>query len=195
MGYRDAWPTSRLCRPKAWSSARGGTAMEEPPLGARFTVRGEGRLGVDRVEVHLVGEVTDLEGFAAAPERGTTLVGWLRHPRWGPVPLEDGRFRVGSSPDGGRRFAAVGRLATPDGPLVLRVTCALPVSKRLAPLRSVGLDLALQEPDGSPIAGGRVRLSPGDLVRLALSFEPSGAHNLADRWSALCQTARFLHRR
>ena len=169
--------------------------MEEPPLGARFTVRGEGRLGVDRVEVHLVGEVTDLQGFAAAPERGTTLVGWLRHPRWGPVPLEDGRFRVGSSPDGGRRFSAAGRLATPDGPLVLRVTCVLPPSKRLAALRSSGLDLTLQEPDGTPIAGGRVRLSPGDLVRLALSFEPSGAHDLGDRWSALRQTARFLHRR
>ena len=195
MGYRDAWAYLEALPPEGVELGPRATAMEEPPLGARFTVRGEGRLGVDRVEVHLVGEVTDLEGFAAAPERGTTLVGWLRHPRWGPVPLEDGRFRVGSSPDGGRRFAAAGRLATPDGPLVLRVTCVLPVSKRLAALRSGGLDLALQEPDGSPIAGGRVRLSPGDLVRLALSFEPSGAHNLADRWSALRQTARFLHRR
>jgi hypothetical protein len=195
MGYRDARAYLAAVPEDGTALDPSATVMEPLPLGARFTLRGAGRLGGADVSLHLAGEVMDVARFSAASERGTSLVGWLRHARWGPLPLEDGRFRVGPEPGGGRRFSAVGRLAGPDGPLVLRSTFVLPRHGRLRALRVAALDLVLDAGGGRTVATGRVPLGLGDLVRLAASFEPSGAHDLGDRWSVLRQSSQFLYRR
>ena len=140
--------------------------------------------------------MTDLAAFGEAAAEGTPLVGWLRHPAWGPLPLDQGRFAVVAVPGpGGRRFVAHGEVRTPDGPRQLVVSFDLPVTGRLAALRRAEVALALRMPDGASVSEGRAALPFGDLARLALSFEPSGAHDLRDRVRAARETFDFLRRR
>jgi hypothetical protein len=191
MGYRDAVRYLAQRAPLGVALDATATAMAVPALGARATLRAHGTLGGDAVALHLVAEVTDLRRFVAAPGAGVPLVGWLRHARWGPRPLAGGQLRV-EPHAGGRWYVATGTLATPDGPAVLRATVEVPAAHRLRAVRHDGVTLALEDGDGVPHALGRARLSWADLARLAVSFEPSGAHDLADRARALLTTARFL---
>ena len=55
MGYRDARRYLAGCSPDGVALDPSATAMTEPPLGARFTVRARGELGGDGVELHLAG--------------------------------------------------------------------------------------------------------------------------------------------
>ena len=196
MGYRDARAYLEALPPEGVELGPRATAMEEPPLGARFTVRGEGRLGVDRVEVHLVGEVTDLEGFAAGAGAG-------HHPRRLAASSQVGTGAAGGRTLPGRVLARRGaalRRGRPPGHARRPAGAAGHVraagrASDSPPCGPAASTWPSRSPTAAPSPGDGLRLSPGDLVRLALSFEPSGAHNLADRWSALRQTARFLHRR
>lgn len=196
MGYRDARRYLAAMPAAGISLDPSATVMREAPLGARFTLRARGSLGDEDsgepVELSLTGEVTDLRTFGAAPAHGTTLVGWLRHAAWGPLPLEAGRFAVEAVPTG-RRFVATGLLAAPGGPAELETSVTMPATGRLGALRRPEASLVLHTGGGNRVEG-RASLSPADLVRLALSFEPSGAHNLRDRVTAACATARFLRR-
>src|SRR5262249_34824381 len=136
----------------------------------------------------LTGEVTDLAAFCAAPGEGTSLVGWLRHPAWGALPLDHGRFTVEGLPGAGRRFRFEGAVA----PGVLTVAFDVPERGKLAALRSAEAQLTLASPKGE--VHGLAALGPADLLRLALSFEPSGAHDLRDRLRAARATFGFLRR-
>ncbi len=191
MGYRDATRCLAGASPTGVVLDESATAMLAAPLGARFTLRGQGQLASEAVEVFLGGEVTDLARFTAVPDAEATAVGWLRHPRWGPLPLADGRFSVRPTA-AGRRFEATGRLATPDGPFVFRAGIDLAPGGGWPALTRTGLDLSLLTPDGQPVADGRLRLSTVDVFRLALSLEPSGAHDLGDRLRVMRDTVRFL---
>ena len=113
MGYRDARRYLAGMGVGGVALDPSATVMRDPPLGARFTLRARGDLGGSAVELSLTGEVTDLAAFGAATAEGTRLVGWLRHPTWGPLPLDQGRYSVASGPAGARRFLAQGEVAVP----------------------------------------------------------------------------------
>jgi hypothetical protein len=175
MGYRDARRYLAHRPPAGVGLDPSATSMAVAPLGARLTVRAEpafddGGSGL----LHLGIELTDLERLGSA-----TVVGRLAHPSFGDALLHGGRVgRVG------RRLDAAADVSLPDGPATVEVTIALASGEVAVVVRR----------GASPVATGRATLSILDRARLAWSFEPSGAHGLGDRWTALRRTVAALRR-
>lgn len=152
MGYADAI-ASRRDRPRGSPLTAEATRMTEPPLGVRFRERLVGKLpGLGAVELRLAPLLSGDSG---------TVVGSLR---------------AVAAP--GRSWLRDGTAAVEDDHLRYE---ALAGDHKIAVVRRLGrsaLGGARVSVDGH---SARFRSPPGSVLRSALSVEPDGAHNIADR--------------
>ncbi len=183
MGHRDA------CAYLAAASADGvrldesATAMTEPPLGVRLHERMHGTLeALGPVTLDLVVEVRDLEAFLADPAAPIPVVGHLDAAP-GRLLLQSGSLRV---TDAGAVYTLALRMS--GAPTTLTCTRTGQGSVLGAWHRAGGLDV--HDESGNRL--GELRMSLRDAAAAVARMEPSGAHDLADRATAVSRLARFL---
>lgn len=198
-GYRDASRYLAAAGPDGIPLDDTATRMSDPPLGARMVLRGTGEVGGDLgaepatparlarpVRLCLVVEADDLAAFRRDPAAGTPLVGGLDHPDFGYRPFSDGVLRLADGP-GGRRLEGSARLRIHG--VEHRLTVEAELSAGVAGFPSArGLRWALLPTDAGTAgvhASGDAVVSGRQALRALLSFEPSGAHDLASRAHAL----------
>ena len=211
MGYRDGH--AYLASP----AAAGGvdlrsdvTASPTPALGARMTLRlsgplapvfradpgaGSGPAGPGPSRLFAVAQATDLAAFARQPDAGVPVVGALSTPGWGYRPFSSARLRVADEP-GARRFELDAEVRVDGAAQQVTASARLPDRGRGRWSEAAQVGWAVG-PAGTagPAATGRARLTGRHARRLVLSFEPSGATDLAGRVRALVLASRLVRRR
>jgi hypothetical protein len=182
MGYRDAW--SYLGRRPAGGGPLDHTASKVPaaPLGCRVSVRLRGA-----VNASLILELADLEAFVVDPAGGADVVGAVDGSPWGYRPFVDGRVTVTPSAEG--RSIVVTATIRIDADLVaVTMTTTLPD-------RGTGRRRWHVARRWTVVVGDRrtvATVGRREALRVITSFEPSGAHSLADRWRAARTFTRLI---
>lgn len=203
MGYRDAW---RYVRTRTGAGAAlDGTATRTtvPPLGARVSLRVQGRVMVapdrpaEEVDISFVVEVADIGRFVRDPEATAPAVGGITHPRWGYRPFVDATLRVGNGGSSGRRFALSATVRVGEDEPVLELEWSLGRGRKRGRWReasqvSLGVRASHGDPAGEPGSGS---IGCAAAARAVLAFEPSGAHTLGDRARAARLMVSFLRHR
>ena len=204
MGYRDA--KAYLGSPTAGTGVdlRGDvTATPGPPVGARIPLRlagplrpvagGDAPSGASRI--FAVVQADDLAAFARAPAEGAPVVGAFTHPTWGYRPFGTGRLRI-LDEGRARRLELTGTLEVDGATSELTVTSVLPDRGPGRWSRAAEVTWQLCAAGAAePSAIGRATLSGRDGWRTLLSFEPSGATDLAGRGRAAVTALGLLRRR
>jgi NTE family protein len=191
MGYRDAWRYLDQHQPAGVPLDASPTATPARSLGARVVIRAGGRLETaGRASTTIVLEADDLATLLDEPTGQMPAVGAL-----------------GSDEDGYRMFSsATAQLDGCGQARRLRVSAVLcPAGRR----RTLEVDIPLpagnwraarsqqwtmRDAGGSVVDEGSGTMSPRQGRRAVLSFEPSGAHNLRDRFRAVRLTRAVLRR-
>ncbi|MCU1346557.1 MAG: Patatin [Acidimicrobiia bacterium] len=178
MGYRDA------CRYRDQRTAEGivldgsATAMAEPPLGARLTIRFEDQAALVRACVVL--EASDLAALRAQHTASMSAVGAFTHPQFGYRPFRSATAQWTSAAN--NRILQV-QATMHDGKQAF--TLALGITDG----RQARWSLA----DGTGVVDeGVATLSWRDVARSIVSFEPAGAHSLGDRVRCLSMAWQAL---
>lgn len=192
MGHRDAAVYLAKRRPNGTPLDVRATAMREPGLGARVTLRAGGAVDGPRgpegaARLFVVVEARDLQRLVVNERPTAPVVGAMTVPNHGYLPFRSGRLRLpGREP--GRLEADVS-----VGGAVRRLTVVADGVRRqrFAPQ---WLRWTLEGPDGEADTTGTVRVGMPELRRSLVSFEPSAAHNLKDRVRALRLAWRLVRR-
>jgi hypothetical protein len=163
------------------------TATSARALGARITLRANGYLnpGGD-AGCTLVVEADSLDGLA--DESRAAGVGGFRHPKYGYRPFRSASVQlVGSA---GERHLAASAMLTLGGD-EHRLEIRIPMSAvNWSAARQQ--HWALTDAAGVTVATGLGRMSPLQTLRAITSFEPTGAHNLSDRFDAIRRMRRIV---
>lgn len=207
-GYRDAQAYLASA-----AAGGGGVALGEdvsavtsrpaPPLGARLSIRAEGRLrpvagaggptGASRLLA--VVEAADLAAFAGSPEQGVPVVGAFTHPAWGYRPFSSARLRVLDEP-GLRRFVLDATVHAEGSEWRVHAAAGLPDRGPGRWTAAASLTWRVFPAGGTePVAAGHATLRGAEVLRIAASFEPSGAAGVGDRLRALVTASRLVRQR
>jgi NTE family protein len=194
MGYRDALRYLEHAEP-------GGipvdddrsrlTATQTPArsLGARVVLRAGGRLDPGGyAECTLVVEADDLAALEADPGAAVPGVGGFQHPQAGYRPFATTSVELAGT-GSARALHANAGLTLHGAAHTLRIVVPLPAGDWSAARTH---RWHLTGPDGSLVGSGTGRMSLRQALHALTSFEPSGAHDLADRWRAVRLTRRVL---
>ncbi len=163
------------------------TATPARALGARITLRANGYLnpGGDGA-CTLVVESDSLDDLAG--ESRASGVGGFRHPKYGYRPFRSASVRlVGSA--GERHLSATAMLTLGGDEHRLDIRIPMSTVKWSAAREQ---HWTLTDAAGVTVATGLGRMSPLQTLRAITSFEPMGAHNLADRLNAIRRMRRIV---
>jgi hypothetical protein len=143
--------------------------------------------GPGRFVASAIVEVSDLRAFVADPARGVDVVGGIDSSAWGYRPFVRGSATVTTAGAGRTvEIDATVRVGGDDVRLVM--SSKLPSGSFRSAARSWSVDVG----GGGHDTSGTAHLSNGDALRTLYTFEPSGAHTLADRLRAVRTMARFV---
>lgn len=188
MGHRDACAYLGRMQPDGLPLDPSVTAMTDLPLGVRTHERLHGSLsGYGDVVLDLVAEVRDLDGFLAEPAVPVPVVGHLDVTATGRrLLLRTGEMSV---TEGHARYRLTLRDGTDDVVLVGES------ERDGGHLWGAWHGLRhLTVRDGAGRTLGELTLGLRYAAAAAAAMEPSGAHDLADRASAVTRLAAFLLR-
>jgi predicted acylesterase/phospholipase RssA len=204
MGYRDAMAYLGSHAARTGVDLRSDvTAKPVPALGARITLRVAGALtpvaGLDGpsgpARILAVVQADDLAAFARVPAHGAPVLGALTHPTWGYRPFTTARLRI-LDEAGTRRLELTASIDVDGAGHELVATSVLPDRGRGRWARAAEVSWQLCPPGAAePDAIGRATISGREGWRMALSFEPSGATNLAGRARAGATALGLVRRR